>query len=152
MKYLIRSLKYFLRLCIICLVIVVVMIITEMSNLTAQGVIYVLTSTSKGLLLVGVTIFASAIYPLLGFRTRSIRYSIEKNRVQIVNAFLSEGFTIKSESKNSEMIFQAKSPMRRLTLMYEDQIKVTQINDNIEISGVGKVVARVESRIVNYTE
>lgn len=151
MKYFVRALKYFLRLSVVCVVIIFVMHITEMSNYNTEEMLFVLTKTSQGWFLIGVTILASALYPLFGFRTRSIKYSIEKNRQQVLNALLSEGFVVKSET-NSEMCFQAKSPMKRLMLMYEDEIKVTQSNENIDISGIGRVVVRVENRILNYIE
>lgn len=120
-------------------------------SVNTSDMFFILTETSRGWILIGVTIMASALYPFFGFRTRTIKYSIKNNRLQIVNAFLSEGFVVKTQT-DSQICFQAKSPIKRLVWMYEDEIKVTQSNDNIDIAGIGKVVVCVENRILNYTE
>ena len=64
---------------------------------------------------------------------------------------VSEGFKPVRESEH-EMVFRADSLFKRLTLLFEDEIRVTQTGEWITIEGIRRGVARVYYRLQSYLE
>lgn len=84
-----------------------------------------LVRSTRGQVLIVAVVLLSALYPKFGFIRRQEIGSLRKNREQILNAFVSEGFKPVRESEH-EMVFRADSLFKRLTLLFEDEIRVTQ--------------------------
>ena len=133
MKYLIRSVKYFT------------------SVLTPSETFSALVHSTRGQVLIVAVVLLSALYPKFGFIRRQEIGSLRKNREQILNAFVSEGFKPVRESEH-EMVFRADSLFKRLTLLFEDEIRVTQTGEWITIEGIRRGVARVYYRLQSYLE
>ena len=146
MKYLIRSVKYFIALCVLYLIIMALMLLTNTSVLTPSETFSALVHSTRGQVLIVAVVLLSALYPKFGFIRRQ-----EKNREQILNAFVSEGFKPVRESEH-EMVFRADSLFKRLTLLFEDEIRVTQTGEWITIEGIRRGVARVYYRLQSYLE
>ena len=146
MKYLIRSVKYFIALCVLYLIIMALMLLTE-----AGSVLAALVHSTRGQVLIVAVVLLSALYPKFGFIRRQEIGSLRKNREQILNAFVSEGFKPVRESEH-EMVFRADSLFKRLTLLFEDEIRVTQTGEWITIEGIRRGVARVYYRLQSYLE
>ena len=142
MKYLIRSVKYFIALCVLYLIIMALMLLTNTSALV---------HSTRGQVLIVAVVLLSALYPKFGFIRRQEIGSLRKNREQILNAFVSEGFKPVRESEH-EMVFRADSLFKRLTLLFEDEIRVTQTGEWITIEGIRRGVARVYYRLQSYLE
>ena len=145
MKYFIRSLKYFVALCVICVAILALMLATGTSALTLDQTVYVMFHTSRY-----ATLFA-ALYPKFGFVVRKVEGDVEENREQIINAFKSAGFSLRGE-EDGVMTFRADGPLRKLMLLGEDEIKVSQYGQWIQIDGIRRGVARVEYRLDSYIQ
>ena len=151
MKYLIRSVKYFLALCVLYLVVMGLMFVTNTSLLPPSETFYALIHSTRGQILIVAVVLLSALYPGFGFVCRQQLGSLTINREQIINAFASEGFKLVRESE-TEMVFRGASFFKRLMLLYEDEIHVTQCGEWISIDGNRRGVARVNYRLESYLE
>ena len=144
MKYLIRSVKYFIALCVLYLIIMALMLLTNTSVLTPSETFSALVRSTRGQVLIVAVVLLSALYPKFGFIRRQEIGSLRKNREQILNAFVSEGFKPVRESEH-EMVFRAAS-------LFKDEIRVTQTGEWITIEGIRRGVARVYYRLQSYLE
>ena len=97
MKYFIRSLKYFVALCVICVAILALMLATGTSALTLDQTVYVMFHTSRYATLFAAIVVLAALYPKFGFVVRKVEGDVEENREQIINAFKSAGFSLRGE-------------------------------------------------------
>lgn len=149
MKYFIRSLKYFCALCVLCLVIMLLNRFAGSSVLTLRETFYVMFHTPRGMLLPAVVVLLAAFYPRFGFVTRRVEGDVEKDREQILNAFRAAGFALRDE-KEGVMTFRAESPLRKLTLLWEDEIRVSQFGQWIEIDGIRRGVARAQLQLETF--
>ena len=91
----------------------------------------------------------AAVYPRFGFVVRRVEGDIEENREQILNAFRSAGFSLRSE-EDGAMTFRADNFGQKLMLLGEDEIKVSQYGQWIVLDGIRRGVARVQYRLDSY--
>lgn len=147
MKYFVRSLKYFFALCV--LFVALTWLMTATSALTLEGVLYEMFHTDRYLRVMLVIIALAAAYPRFGFVVRKVEGDIEENREQIINAFRSAGFSLRSD-ENGVMTFRADSFGQKLLLLGEDEIKVSQYGQWIVLDGIRRGVARVQYRLDSY--
>lgn len=149
MKYFIRSLKYFVALCVICVAILALMLATGTSALTLDQTVYVMFHTSRYATLFAAIVVLAALYPRFGFVVRKVEGDVEENREQIVNAFRSSGFSLRSE-EDGVMVFRADTLLQKLMLLGEDEIRVSQYGQWIVLDGIRRGVARVQYRLDSY--
>lgn len=149
MKYFIRSLKYFVALCVICVAILALMLATGTSALTLDQTVYVMFHTSRYATLFAAIVVLAALYPRFGFVVRKVEGDVEENREQIVNAFRSSGFSLHSE-EDGVMVFRADTLLQKLMLLGEDEIRVSQYGQWIVLDGIRRGVARVQYRLDSY--
>ncbi len=141
MRYLQRSIKYFIAL--FCMYIALVLISSYLENilLTPGERFYIIMSTPRGVLLIVAFFLLAAIYPSFGFMRRYTVGDIVKHREQIITAFHRQGMVLDHESEG-RMTFIAGNIFKRITLMYEDHVKVVQQPDGrLAISGNRSLVA-----------
>lgn len=67
MKYLIRSVKYFIALCVLYLIIMALMLLTNTSVLTPSETFSALVRSTRGQVLIVAVVLLSALYPKFGF-------------------------------------------------------------------------------------
>lgn len=151
MKYFVRSLKYFCALCVLCIVLMGLMLMTGTSALSLDDTLYAMFHTDRYLMLFTAIVVLAALYPRFGFVERKVEGDVEENREQIVNAFKSAGFSLRGE-EDGVMTFRADGPLRKLMLLGEDEIKVSQYGQWIQIDGIRRGVARVEYRLDSYIQ
>ncbi len=151
MRYVQRSIKYFLSLCFVYAAMLYVLSLTEMMILTRGETFRALMSTPRGMFMLFAVIALSVAYPRFGFVYRRIKGDIKINREPINQAFAKQHFKLMSED-DRRLIFIADSPFRRLYLLFEDHILVTQIGDEIEFRGNRKTVAYVLYRLQSSIE
>ena len=151
MKYFIRSLKYFVALCVICVAILALMLATGTSALTLDQTVYVMFHTSRYATLFAAIVVLAALYPRFGFVVRKVEGDVEENREQIVNAFKSAGFSLRTD-EDGVMTFRADGLLRKLTLLGEDEIKVSQYGQWILIDGIRRGVARAGYKLDSYIQ
>ena len=86
-KYIVRSLKYFFALCVLCIALMGLMLMTGTSALSLDDTLYVMLHTDRYLMLFAAIVALAAVYPRFGFVVRRVEGDIEENREQILNAF-----------------------------------------------------------------
>ncbi len=153
MRYVQRSIKYFLAICVVYAAMLYVLSLTEMLVLTGGETFNALISTPRGVFMLVAVVALSAAYPRFGFIERKIKGSIVLNREQIDRAFATQHFKLMSDDGN-RLTYIADSPFKRLFLLFEDHILVTQVGDEIEMRGNRKRVAYVLYRLqptINHT-
>ena len=94
-------------------------------------------------------VLLSAAYPFTGFVTRRVEGFLDDDRERVVNAFRAEGF-VPADDDGEGMTFRAASPLRRLWLHFDDEVRVAQFGQWIELSGQRRTVARVAPRLEGY--
>ncbi len=151
MKYFIRSLKYFCALCVLCIAIMYLNRLVGTARLTVPETFEVMFHTPRGMMLPVVILLLAAFYPKFGFVVRQVEGDIVENRKQILNAFRSEGFSLRSEDEEG-MIFRADNWGKKILLLGEDELKVSQYGQWIRIEGIRRGVARVQYRLDSYLE
>ena len=149
-KYLIRSAKYFVALCVL-LVAIMALNRAMGSTLTIRETFYVMFHTTRGLLLPVVVVVLALCYPRFGFIVRRVEGDTELDREQIVNAFRSAGFTLRPEEEGT-LFFRADGFVQKLLLLWEDEIRVSQYGQWIELDGIRRGVARVQYRLDSYLQ
>ena len=98
---------------------------------------------------VAAVVLLSAAYPFTGFITRRVEGFLDDDRERVVNAFRAEGF-VPADDDGEGMTFRAASPLRRLWLHFDDEVRVAQFGQWIELSGQRRTVARVAPRLEGY--
>ena len=121
---------------------------TGQTVLTLRDTGAILFGTSRGWLMLGAMVALAAIYPRLSFLTRRVEGDITDNRRQIVAAFEASGYSLVSES-DSRLTFRADG-LRRLLLLYEDEVTVEQYGQWICLTGIRRSVVRVAMRMESY--
>lgn len=149
-KYLIRSAKYFVALCVL-LVAIMALNRAMGSTLTIRETFYVMFHTTRGLLLPIVVVVLALCYPRFGFIVRRVEGDTELDREQIVNAFRSAGFSLRREEEGT-LFFRADGFVQKLLLLWEDEIRVSQYGQWIELDGIRRGVARVQYRLDSYLQ
>lgn len=151
MKYLLRSAKYFIALCVLCAALMTLNQATGMARLSIGETFYVMFHTPRGMLLPAMIVVLAALYPKFGFVVRRVEGDVEADREQILNAFRAAGFSLRQE-RDGELVFRADTLLRRLTLLWEDEIKVSQYGQWIRIEGIRRGAARVQYRLDSYLQ
>ena len=149
-RYLIRSVKYFVALCVL-LVAVMALNRAMGSTLTIRETFYVMFHTTRGLLLPVVVVVLALCYPRFGFIVRRVEGDTELDHEQIVNAFRSAGFSLRREEEGV-LFFRADGFVQKLLLLWEDEIRVSQYGQWIELDGIRRGVARVQYRLDSYLQ
>lgn len=151
MKYFIRSLKYFVYLSVLCIVLIALMLATGTAAMDLEQTLYAMIHTDRYAMLLAVILVLAALYPKFGFVVRKIEGDTVENREQIINAFRSSGFILHDE-QDGVMSFRAEGLLLKLRLMGEDEIKVSQYGQWILLDGIRRGVVRVQLRLESAIE
>ncbi|MBQ7855867.1 MAG: hypothetical protein IJ348_01975 [Alistipes sp.] len=149
MRYLVKSLKYFVALCVLCGALVWLNISTSGSGmLSTSEVISLYFSTWNGWAMVAAVVLLSATYPFFGFIRRYVDGDVVRNRQQVLAAMEMMGYSLVREC-DGVLYFRANL-LQRITTLFEDEIKVCQAGDKIELSGLRRAVVRTSIRLDGY--
>ena len=147
MKYVIRSVKYFLAFCVLYVGVVYLSIMTSKGmDLSVWQYIVAAFATTKGKMLGAAVVVLSALYPRMGFMTRRVECDMEQERDYLLQMFAVAGFSLKEESEG-RMVFRADNILSRLVMLFEDEITVEQYGQWIDITGIRRGVAKVVYRM-----
>ncbi|MBR2429371.1 MAG: hypothetical protein IKB15_05270 [Alistipes sp.] len=151
MRYVIRSVKYFLFLLILLAGLVWLMTLVD-TNITVDAWEYAkLKFGSKdGIMMLVALVVLAAAYPLFGYmRKRMDSCDMEADKVRINNAMSLYGFRYKG-CKDGVHIYRSSSILRRLMLRFDDTIELRQVGDGVEFYGLRSQVARVTYQLQGY--
>ena len=145
MRYAVRAIKYFAAFVVLYLAVTWLSLRASGLDVSVRDSVLATMRTPRGLALL------SAAYPKFGFITRRVEASTEEDRERIVTAFETSGFGLAAE-EDGAMIFRAGNPLRRLLLLFEDEVRVEQYGQWVEITGIRRAVARAAYRLEWYMD
>ena len=151
MRNLIKSLKYFVTLCVLCVAIVGIMFLTNTSAMTFEQALTMNFFSQRGWLLLAAIVILSAFYPRFGFVARMTPGDMAEDRELIMKAFLLAHYALREE-RDGVILFRADNPVSRFFMLGEDAVEVRQMGDQIELKGIKRGVAKVEYRLKSYIE
>ncbi|WP_417012496.1 hypothetical protein [Alistipes sp.] len=146
MNSFIRSVKYFVHLCVLCAAVILAMHLAGVLAVTPAELPALLFASWRGWALAAAVVVLSAAYPFTGFVTRRVEGFLEEDRQRVINAFRAEGFE-PAAGDGETMTFRAAGALRRLRLHFDDEVRVGQFGQWIELSGQRRTVARVAPRL-----
>lgn len=153
MKYVIRSVKYLLFLCVLDVALVWLMSFdgalrsVDLVTLLSQQL-----SSESGPWLIVSFVALAAFYPRFGFMRRRVAgCRFAKDELRIMNAMQTYGFKL-VERRDGDMCFRKEGLLGRLMLMFEDEIVVREVEEGVELSGLRRTVARVAYQLECYIE
>ena len=142
MKYLIRSIKYFIYFSLMCTVIVSVLVLIgavegDINSIFEEGY------TSLGKIAIFFALVA-AVYPKVGFINRGISSAKEWSEVRndVIEYMRERQWDLESEG-DGVATFRVRGVAAKLSKMYEDRITVTKSSDGYQMEGHRKDVMRL---------
>lgn len=149
--YIRRSVKFLIALIVLYAAAMWIMSKIGATMLTPQQMAMNLFLSRQGVLLIVMVLAWVAIYPKVGFVTRRIEGDMELDRERIDNAFLRSGYEAVKE-EDGRVTFRAANIFKRLRLLFEDEVTVSQEGDEIVIVGIRRSVAEIEMRLKTYMQ
>ena len=142
MKYIVRAVKYFIYICVLVTIILLVLVLTHFVS-SDINVMFKEGWRSVAKILV---VFAgiAAIYPLFGYRKllAGVLGELGGLRDGIVKCMEERGYRLESEDSET-MTFRSRSVLNRIFRVWEDRITVTKTLGGFEVEGLSRDVARI---------
>ena len=146
MKYLIRSIKYFFYFAFLTTIIICALVATGL----ADGDIDTMFRGGSSAIwkMAGFFAVIAAIYPKVGFITRSISTdrSWNETRNEVIGFMKERQYDLESE-ENGIVTFRQRGTVNRLRRMYEDRVTITVKADGLEMEGLRKDVFRLSANL-----
>ena len=122
----------------------------EIAGMSLEEVLKLRYQGERGMLLIAAFVGLAAFYPLFGFMKMRVDSCIyNRDAVRLDNAMHTFGFKLK-EDRGNVKIYGAESMLRRMSLMFEDEIEVHIFASGIEMRGLRRSVARVGYQLSAY--
>lgn len=142
MKYFVRSVKYFLYFAILSTTLITILVLIG----AVEGNINSIFEDGYNSLWKIAVFFAavSAIYPKLGFISRSIAVNREWSEIRedAIDFFNERRYELESETPD-KITFRIKGTAGRLSKMFEDRITITRVLGGYEFEGLRKDILRI---------
>ena len=153
MKYAIRSLKYLILFCVLYVAMTWLSSISQYDGLVdVETLLRAQLGSERGLWLVVCMVVLALFYPRFGFVRRVVKdVDIENDRIRIDNAMKLYGFKF-AEVRDGVAIYRAEGLLRRITLLFEDEIVVRQVEGGVEIEGLRRTAVRIIYQLSAYIE
>ncbi len=146
MKYIMRSLKYFVYLVAILTLIIVILVKAGFVESDVSK-IFVNGYDSLWQIALMMAVFA-AIYPKFGFSTRTAHFYGTPQEADAALGEVMERLGYKLERQDGEdSCYVKRSPFSRLVKMYEDRITVRHIAAGLELEGLTKDTVRIAAGV-----
>lgn len=151
-KYIRRAIKYFIYLVVLFILIYVVMSLTGMTQqMNSPELLWSFVRSKNGLFMIVAIVVLAVLYPKSGFVKREVKLNMEdqKERNILFSVFDTSGFHLIRENAG-ELVFRARSPFKRLALLYEDDIVVTKDTRSIVLEGSRRSVVHISFRLDSF--
>ena len=140
-KYLIRSVKYLVALCVLYVALMAFMHhYNNPFGLTIEQRVQLMFDTWRGCGMIIATFVLALTYPFFGYVKRTFEGDIVADREQLNRAANFVGLELVSES-GKELVYHAKG-LRRLVMLFEDTVRVRQCGSQIEVEGLRRIAVR----------
>lgn len=142
MRYLIRSIKYFVQLMVILALIIAVLILAKVVDADISKV-FVNGYDSLWQIALMMAVFA-AIYPRFGYVKRQALVPGDDAEAEAVLRRVMEAHGYEREQrKDGVLCYRKRAAGDRLTRLWEDRITVSRIITGYELEGIGRDVLRL---------
>ena len=144
MKYNIRSLKYFVY---ICLIVTLILCILVALKLVSPNIDIMFRNGWKSVGFIALMFLAvSLLYPRFGYTKRGVRILGEYSEIRngIVSYMEDHGYQLETE-EGENMTFRLRNKFYRATRTWEDRITFTRELAGFYMEGISKDVARLAS-------
>lgn len=147
MKYIIRSLKYF-----VYLTIILILFVAAIYLITAKGAPLesMLKDGYNSLWKMALIVLAfAAVYPSFGYgkRTISARGSADEIIPTITKTLEAKGYILVSRDSEDNLVFRKASTLARITAMFEDKVYFTRNLGGYEMEGRLKEIVRLDTAL-----
>ena len=155
MKYLIRSIKYFIYFSLVCTLIITALVLIGAVEGNIEA-IFEEGYTSIGKIAIFFALVA-AVYPKVGFIRRDIPTNKEwsEARKEAIEYLKDRRYTVETESED-KITFRCRDIASKISKMYEDRITLTATPEGCEMEGLRKDVLRLaaglEHRLTPHNE
>lgn len=151
-KYLLRVLRYLLRMVLLLGLIFALMLLTKTSEVGAAELWAQMMNTQKGAILIIALVGVALMYPKFGYVERAVMLDMVDNRDTILEVMRKMGYTIVSEKEN-KMVFQSSGLLKKIMLMGDDKITMNSYTKGVVVlDGVRKDVVVAEFRMNSFVE
>lgn len=142
MKYIVRAVKYFIYICVLVTIILLVLVLTHFVSSDINVMFKEGWRSVAKILLVFAGI--AAIYPLFGYRKllAGVLGELAGLRDGVVKCMEERGYRLESEDSET-MTFRSRSVLNRIFRVWEDRITVTKTLGGFEVEGLSRDVARI---------
>lgn len=146
MKYIVRALKYYLYLCIVLVLFIVVLRLLHLADGSIEEM-FVNGYDSLWQMALIVAVFA-AIYPRLGYSSRSVRIAGEAKEIapRIVDYMHERGYILKKKDGDT-LCFRKASLFARIVKMGEDGVTFTKEFGGYQLEGLTKEIIRIDTAL-----
>ena len=144
MRYFLRSVKYFIGVCLLFTLIIGALMLAKVVS-TDINVLFRAGWKSVGLIAL-MFLGVSAVYPKFGYAKRhaSVAGPDEELRPAVKEFFQGRGYVLESETPE-QMTFRFGSTWHRITTFGEDRITVTPEFGGYGVEGLGRDIVRLIS-------
>ena len=149
MKHLRRALKYFIQVCILFALIIVVLML---SGMVPKDISAAFQNGWKSVwFILGLFAVMALVYPFFGYQKRKIHVNGDPAlaRDGLVEALKIRGYVPESE-KDGVLKFHLASPVNRIFRLWEDTITLAPVLGGWEVEGLSRDLVRVVSGIEQY--
>lgn len=151
-SYIVKSIKYFVALCVLYVAMMALMHYTGNAKITfAMRWELLFNDGWRGWGMVVATILLAATYPYFGFAKREFEGDIVADRNELDMAAQVSGLVLVSATEG-ELRYRARG-LRRVVKLFEDEVVVRQNGNKIEVDGLRSLSVRLafdaERYIVN---
>lgn len=142
MKYFIRSIKYFLYLSVILIIVLYALVALKLANGDIQSMFR--NGYDSLWQIAGILAIFAAIYPKFGYSARKaiVPGAYSEIRDSVLSVMESRGYRLEKE-EGENMTFRLRSPLYRITRVGEDRITLTRDVSGFEVEGLTKDVVRL---------
>lgn len=146
-RYPIRAAKYAVYL--IILFFILFALLRAFGSASSMSVLW---TTSRGLMFLGVVVVFAMLYPFFGFTRKRLTFDAAARVEDVERVMAMCGFKrIEADShKADDMLFQADSTAKKVTMMWEDKVEITTTDGISYIEGNRKEVVRAAFRMGTY--
>lgn len=149
--YIKRAIKFLIALIVLYLGAMWLMSRIGATMLTPHEMAMNLFLSRRGVILIVVVLVWTAIYPKVGFVSRRVEADLKYDRERIENAFIRSGYVL-LKNDGEQLTFRADNFFKRLRLLFEDEVTVSQYGQWIVINGIRRSVAEIEMRLKTYMQ
>lgn len=142
-KYLIRSAKYLVAISVLYVALSWVMhYANNVQGITfGERMLAMLNNGWQGWSAIVGIILLAVTYPYFGYVKRHISGNIVTDRAQLNQAAEFTGLELVAES-DGELVYRAKG-LRRFVMLFEDEVRVRQRGEEVEIEGLRRIAVRM---------